>query len=109
MGRKIEILTGAKDQISKVEMASIVYLCYGYKQKQVWLSTETNITMLYNSLLTNENDDMRERHTKDAQSLYWNKGIHLRVYAIMKSRIISFLTLGFCKENYLGILRFTGQ
>lgn len=66
MGRKTEILTSAKDQISKVEMASIVYLCYGYKQKQVWLSTEINITMLYISLLTNENDD---RHTKDTQSV----------------------------------------
>lgn len=50
--------------------------------------------MLYSFLLTNENDDMRERHDKDAQSLYWNKGAHLGVLAVMKSTMTSFLTLG---------------
>lgn len=61
MERKTGILTSAEDQISKVVIVSTVYLCYGYKYKQVRLLTEIdNSAMLYCSLLANEDDVMRE-------------------------------------------------
>lgn len=95
------ILTPAEAPISKVQIVSIVYLCYGCRHKQVKLATETdNSTTSFSSFVTNEDDDMREREAKDAQSLYWNQRIHLGLPAIMKSRIMPFLTLGVHNETF---------
>ena len=60
--------------------------------------------MLHSFLLTNENDDKKDRPAKDAKSLYWKKEIPLGVLAGMKNNTF-FLTLGFhktsCYDNYL--------
>lgn len=61
----------SSEEDKKGEIVSIVHFCYGHKRKKVWLSTGTdNSAMLYRKSLTNEDEDMREKHAKDAQSLH---------------------------------------
>lgn len=59
--------------------------------------------MLHSFLLTNENDEKRDRPAKDAK-LYWKKEIPLGVLAGMKSTTF-FLILDFhkasCYDNHL--------
>ena len=103
-GKNIDNLTSAEGGSDKQRRVSTVYLCYWLKTQESLTSTETDSsTMLHSFLLTNENDEKRDRPAKDAK-LYWKKEIPLGVLTCLKITTF-FLTLGFhkasCYDNHL--------